>query len=278
MKLKYLGTAAAEGIPGIFCECETCKCARELGGRNIRTRSQALIDGQLLIDFPADTYMHMLQHAVALSKIKNCLITHAHSDHLYTGEITMRKEHYAHILDDKAPLVFYADAAGYNEIFDIILKNNIPKSDVQLKQVELYVPFTVDGYMVTALRAAHDPQASPVVYLIEKDGKMLFYAHDSSEYPVESILYLKALKKPLNLVSLDCTEACNHSDYMGHLDIGRCDRLRSKLIHERIADKNTVFVLNHFSHNGKNVLYNEFLKIAEKYKFLVSYDGMEIEV
>ena len=65
---------------------------------------------------------------------------------------------------------------------------------------------------------------------------------------------------------------------MGHLDIGRCDRLRSKLIHERIADKNTVFVLNHFSHNGKNVLYNEFLKIAEKYKFLVSYDGMEIEV
>ena len=25
MKLKYLGTAAAEGVPAIFCECENCK-------------------------------------------------------------------------------------------------------------------------------------------------------------------------------------------------------------------------------------------------------------
>ena len=31
MKIQYLGTGAAEGIPAIFCECDTCKKARELG-------------------------------------------------------------------------------------------------------------------------------------------------------------------------------------------------------------------------------------------------------
>ena len=31
MKIKYLGTAAAEGVPAIFCNCETCKEARKLG-------------------------------------------------------------------------------------------------------------------------------------------------------------------------------------------------------------------------------------------------------
>ena len=33
MKIKYLGTAAAEGITAVFCECETCKKAIELGGK-----------------------------------------------------------------------------------------------------------------------------------------------------------------------------------------------------------------------------------------------------
>ena len=48
MKLQFLGTAAAEGFPALFCQCENCKRARELGGRNIRSRSQALVDGKIL--------------------------------------------------------------------------------------------------------------------------------------------------------------------------------------------------------------------------------------
>ena len=40
MEITYLGTAAAEGIPGIYCGCETCRRAIAAGGRNIMTRSQ----------------------------------------------------------------------------------------------------------------------------------------------------------------------------------------------------------------------------------------------
>ena len=62
MKLQYLGTAAAEGIPAVFCECENCIKSKENGGRNIRTRSQALIDDCILIDFPQDTYNKKLSY------------------------------------------------------------------------------------------------------------------------------------------------------------------------------------------------------------------------
>ena len=31
MKFKYLGTAAAEGFPAVFCDCEYCKEARKRG-------------------------------------------------------------------------------------------------------------------------------------------------------------------------------------------------------------------------------------------------------
>ena len=48
MKLKYLGTAAAEGQPGIFCRCALCLEASRRGGKDIRTRSQALVVGDIV--------------------------------------------------------------------------------------------------------------------------------------------------------------------------------------------------------------------------------------
>ena len=62
MKLTYLGTGAAEGWPALFCNCKNCQEAARLGGRNIRTRSQSLINTDLLIDLPPDTYLHKLAH------------------------------------------------------------------------------------------------------------------------------------------------------------------------------------------------------------------------
>ena len=62
MKYTFYGTAAAEAIPGIFCECEACKRAWKLGGRNIMTRSQSVVDGILGIDFSADSYMHAVNY------------------------------------------------------------------------------------------------------------------------------------------------------------------------------------------------------------------------
>ena len=76
MKLSFLGTAAAEGFPAIFCNCEYCKEARKLGGKNIRSRSQTLINDDLLIDLPADSYWHFINNGIEGDKIKYLLITH----------------------------------------------------------------------------------------------------------------------------------------------------------------------------------------------------------
>ena len=64
---------------------------------------------------------------------------------------------------------------------------------------------------------------------------------------------------------------------MGHMNLKKCVLMRDEFISLGIPDKNTVFVANHFSHNGANSVYDEFVKIAEIEGFLTSYDGMEIE-
>ena len=70
MKLTYLGTAAAEGFPAVFCNCKYCVEARRLKGKNIRTRSQSIVNDDLLIDLPADTYHHFLTNDIDGYKIK----------------------------------------------------------------------------------------------------------------------------------------------------------------------------------------------------------------
>ena len=96
MDITYLGTSAAEGFPAIFCNCSYCNEARRLGGKNVRTRSQALINQNLLIDFPADTYAHFLQNGIRGDAIEYLLFTHAHMDHFYSEDLFLREGCYAH--------------------------------------------------------------------------------------------------------------------------------------------------------------------------------------
>ncbi len=56
MKVTYLGTGAAEGIPALFCNCEYCKSVKKRGGKEVRSRAQVIVDGELSIDFPPDAF------------------------------------------------------------------------------------------------------------------------------------------------------------------------------------------------------------------------------
>ena len=96
MKIRYLGTAAAEGWPALFCSCPICTHAREQGGKNLRTRTQAILDGELLLDFPPDTYCHALQHGLELAKVRTLLVTHSHMDHWFPTDLIHRHEHFGH--------------------------------------------------------------------------------------------------------------------------------------------------------------------------------------
>lgn len=89
------------GWPALFCTCDNCRRAAKAGGRNLRTRSQAAVDDKLLIDFPADTLAHMYYSGLDLPRIRDCIITHSHSDHLYPADLEMRLDGYAVPGDDR---------------------------------------------------------------------------------------------------------------------------------------------------------------------------------
>ena len=93
MKIEYLGTGAAEGFPAMFCNCEHCRRARTDLQREMRTRSQAIVDGELLIDFPPESYLHAMRGGFDFSAVSYLLVTHSHTDHFYAQELRFHTVH-----------------------------------------------------------------------------------------------------------------------------------------------------------------------------------------
>lgn len=270
MKFQFLGTAAAEGIPALWCECEVCRRSREIGGRALRTRSQAIIDDQLLIDFPADTYAHLLKNKLDLLNVHNILITHSHQDHLYELDFGMLSPGFSHV-----PADFKLNIYGSDKVGEMVSPKiaNIPQL-ASFTEVKAFEPFCAGKYSVTPLKAIHDPNAGPLFYMISDGEKTVLYGHDTHYFCDEVWEYLAKVKPHFDLVSLDCTNGMRPMNYVGHMGFYENRQVRDRFIAEGYADEKTIFVSNHFSHNAESVVYDDLAKIAAKEDFLVSYDGM----
>lgn len=275
MKLKWLGTAAAEGVPSLFCRCETCKKARERGGREIRTRSQAIVNDCLLIDFPSDTYSHCRDNGIDLSRINNCIFTHTHGDHMFPWEFYNLKRGHSTLPEDYEGFHIFGSEDVTDRMADPMKSAN---GRLQYHMVEPFVSFEVCGVKVTALKAKHGTP-HPYFYMLEEGSTAFLYANDTELFPEETWDYLKTLNVRFSLVSLDCTGgAAEHIERYSHMYLGENKKCRDMLIELGLADANTIFVLNHFSHNALSVNYKEFCEIVNPLGFEVAYDGMEIEI
>lgn len=274
MKIQFLGTAAAEGVPGLFCTCENCVKSRAIGGRALRTRPQAIIDDQLLIDFGPDTYAHILTYHIDLSKVSHCLITHKHSDHLYPNDLQMLRPRFTKLAKEYQ-LTFYGTEKVEEQILPILEANGALKDNISnFRKIEAFDCFMTGAYEVTALPAIHDPGSGPVCYQILKGDRRILYAHDTHYFHEDVWAFWKREKPYFNLVSLDCCNACLPLTYVGHMGLAENIQVRDRMVREGYADEKTIFVCNHFSHNGTNVVYDEFVPIAFKEGFVTSYDGM----
>lgn len=268
MKLQYLGTAAAEGVPAVFCTCPACTYARRVGGKEIRTRSGALVDEALKIDFPCDAYMQAMRWGLDYAKLRHLLITHTHRDHFYPEELECLFPPFSHLPEDMPPLTVYGNRQARARLERLLRPG-------QLEYVTMtpYQAVQAGEYRVTALPAVHAFEEDALFYLIERAGKRLLYAHDTDEFTPEHLEFLAG--KRMDLVSLDCTNGVLECDYVGHMGISDNLRMRERLMEIGSADGKTLFVANHFSHNGV-VPHGEMESRLPG--FIVSYDGLTVEV
>lgn len=278
MTVTYLGTAAAEGLPAVFCNCKACLHAKEKGGKEIRTRSQILVDACMLIDFPMDSYMHMLNQKLDLSAIKDVFITHAHMDHCYTQDFTMRTAPYAHDMAVPTLNIF-----GNPTVIDRFYANNDSKNMEKITDtVRLNVihPFDEIGrgeIEVIALPAKHTAQEECLVYCVSKNGKSALILNDTGRLSADVFLPLKKKGITLDLVSYDCTYGWMEKGEGRHMGALDAVYQRGILQEMGLLSPDSKHVLTHFSHNGA-LPHDEMAKIAETAGFIIAFDGMQIVI
>lgn len=272
MKLKYLGTAAAEGIPAVWCNCEVCRKARKIRGKDVRTRSQVLINEDLMVDFPQDAYMHMLRDDLDFAKLKYVIFTHSHQDHFYPEEFAMRSKGYANHID--FPVQVYGN--------DFVVKRlqatdemSIPER-VETHEVKNFEEFTIGDYKITPLTADHDPRENCLFYIIKNKDKTILYSNDTGEYPQDTWDYLEKTKPHFDLISMDCTIGFKKSDRY-HMGIPNILHVRDRLRQAGIVSDKTVTIATHFSHNFYT-FYDEAAEEMKKLNIIPTYDGMEVEI
>ena len=278
MKITYLGTAAAEGAPALFCHCAHCNKARRLGGKNIRTRAQSLLNDDLLIDLSADTYHHFLQHGIEADRIPYLLITHPHSDHFCATELLLRRGAYAH--DLRAPeLHVIGTEAAKQKLIATYRKDHVP-SGINFTVLAAYETASLGVYRITALPARHMPEepGAAMNYIIEQEGKTIYYAHDTGLPFDEVFAFIEKQKMVFDLVSMDCT--CGDmptTDDAKHMGIENNRKMVERLRAMGAITPETVCVINHFSHNC-DPLQERLEALVSALGWQVAFDGRCIEL
>lgn len=284
LKLVFLGTAASEGYPNAFCDCENCARARELGGPSLRKRCSVVIDGELLIDLSPDVMAAAQVLGLSLGKLRYGLQTHEHSDHLDPSHFGSRSP----MCGVHAPrLAYYASQDALNHIAAARGQGRLPATGLADSEVahrlnlEVHAigpcqTFTTGPYRVSTVPASHAPGMVPMLFAIERDGRRLFYGTDTGPIPGAAWHYLAEQQWQFDVIVLDHTFGTSEGS-ANHLN---AEQFRDQVARFRadglMANDARVFA-HHIAHHS-NPSHPELAEFAASHGYEVAYDGLAVEV
>ncbi|TBL73891.1 MBL fold metallo-hydrolase [Paenibacillus thalictri] len=272
MKIHFLGTAAAEGFPNSFCQCEACAKAWELGGKNIRTRSSAIIDDVLKFDYSPDSYMQALRDKLNYGRLEHLIVTHTHADHYNPADLFCRVEGFAHGL--RHPLHLYGNDSVMSKGRSAL--GRFDSSQFVFHLLRPFQPFAAGDATITPLLADHDKFETCLLYVIEKDGKRVLYGHDTGWFPEATWEWLKG--KRLDFAILDCTHGyTSNNRNPNHMGVETIFEVQRVFREEGVLAGDGQIAVTHFTHNS-GLLHDDFIGIFEPAGILVAYDSLVVHI
>lgn len=278
MKISFLGTGAAEGVPAMFCSCQFCNEIRKSGFSEYRTRSQVLIDGKLSVDFPPDAYAHSLHYGADYSSLEYLLVTHSHMDHFYAHDFILRGYKYASLIGRKLRIY------GNEEVKKVFcectareMRGDVAEN-IEVKVVRAFQQLVIGDYRVLTLPANHGTAEEALLYYVERQGKGYLHLCDTGALSDKSVEFLAENSAKADLVTFDCTflDAVPRAGTR-HMCIEDNMEIKRRLMQAGVADGNTGYVITHFSHNCRPSR-ERVEQVSESYGVLGAYDGMTVEI
>jgi phosphoribosyl 1,2-cyclic phosphate phosphodiesterase len=270
MRVCFLGTAAAEGVPSPFCRCAGCEEARATRGRQIRRRSAVLVNDDLLIDPGPDLGAACADHGVALDGLRYVLVTHSHFDHFYPCNLEIRSARY---MDRAEPRSLDLVAGGSSLALLSQLGYDDAQLRVQRRPIRAADVLALPPYQVRAVAATHAPEVGDAMNFLIGDGETsLLYAVDTGLYAAPALQALAGAE--VDLLIMDATNGFGETseNHLNHQSFA--EQLR-RLREHRVLRPEAVLIASHFSHL-RNPSHDELTRRYGALGVGCAYDGLVI--
>lgn len=269
-KLLICGSAAAEGVPGLFCTCPLCLKALNEGGKDVRSRTAYQLGNEIRVDFGPDLFYHMVKFGLRYDQLRELVITHNHIDHFIPQELLMRKKGMSKLPEGTSLRVI----GSANVIEEVRNAVNPETCRLELQTVKHGSTVMLHGNVeLTACQAQHGAPDSLFYAFRTKDYSLLI-ANDTGWFPDETWDLLKDFA--FDAVILDCCYM-HWEQRRGHLGGESFVACFEELRKQGTLKENALLVANHFSHNP-NLSHEELCAWLNPKGIGVGFDGMEIDL
>lgn len=268
MRLRLLGTGAAEGIPAFLSDTRVSDYARAHGGKDVRTRSGALVDGCLKIDLPPDTLLHIQRDGLDARDWTAVVFTHSDDDHFAYRELQYSL--YPFSACDCMTFALYG-----NQVICNRLHEEYPNWPMEIVETHSFQTFQHGPHKITPIRSNHKKDEDSQNLLIERAGRTLLYATDTGIWEPPTWEFLEGWK--VNALVIECTEGLSTTNYWGHLGCGEVIHVVERLSEMGVVGSDTFITTTHHSHNG-DATHAELEAFFKPNGIVVGYDGLEFEV
>lgn len=288
MKLQMIGTGAGEGYPGLWCDCNNCRSAREKGGKNLRGNCTALLDGELLLDMNPHFFEMAPQLGIHPSNIRYLLVTHPHEDHFTpwllsqrAADLSAANMHGDELLSRVAPcftslplLTVYGSEHVEKALHAVPgLMEKAEQCRFAFRRITAGQDFYAGAYRITPIDSIHGAVPGYTQnYMLRKDGKTLLYATDTGGYTAQALPLV--LSHRYDLVVLEGTFGLG-ADVPGHMNLQKDRQFRNLLLQHGCIHSDTPVYLTHICPHWAPP-HDEYIKIIQGYGMHLAYDGEEI--
>lgn len=268
MEIKLLGTGAADGIPAFYGESRVSCYAHQHGGKDVRTRSSALVDGHIKLDLGPDTYAQTLMHKTRPTEWSGILFTHSHDDHLCETELQYALAPFTQELF--SPFTVYGNEAVLARI-----NARFPDWPFELIETTSFVSFDHQGYRVTPIEAYHKLDEDCHNFIIEHGGTTFLYGTDTGYWREPTWEFLK--DQNIDGLVIECTDGFNRSTYHGHMDTKEVVQTVDRLVEIGGLKPGATIVTTHHGHAGE-ATHAELEAFLGPRGIQVGFDGFSFEL
>ena len=254
MKITFLGTGAAEGIPAINCQCHHCRRAREEGAPLTRERNAMLFelpDYNLLVESPPGVREMINRYGV--NRLEGVLVTHSAYDHV--GGVR-EFEYWQDRLD------FLAD----ENLFRLIKREHWT---ARLDEVMFHIPYYPGAALYFgefSLLPFAVRRKQPIFGFSLKEGEhRVVYTSDT---PARLTNYARCLMRHADLLIVNTPTFKPPKE--DHITVVEAIRLKEEVEAREL-------ILTYVNHNNKP--HDELEAYVQAFEGVrVAYDGMSIEL